>query len=186
MSELRKYFMQHVRLDFKNYRDGLEDGIFGFNVDTDIKRAINFAASLYHTCDYMPTRDFDRWYRECSDLFLLQNIANVYKHNGLDVSRLQYKKRPPLVTITDSVWQTLVITIYEDEQGEYSIAHKEVMVTLDNKSEIELTPLLYSVFNFWINELKKLNINTTPYATIPDRNIVQERRNQKDGHILRS
>ena len=175
MSELRKYFMQHVRLAFKSYRNGLEDGIFGFNIDTDAKRAIDFATSLYHTCDYMPTKDFDRWYRECPYLFLIQNIANIYKHNGLDANRPQYKKRLPLVTTPDSVWQTLVFTIYKDEQGKYTIAHKEVIVTLDDKSERELTPVLYKVYNFWIDKLKELNIDTTTHVTAPDRNKVQSR-----------
>ena len=127
--------MQHPLLDLKSYQEGLVDGRFGFNIDTDVKRAINLATSLYHVTDHMPTKDFDRWYRECPKLFLLQNIANIYKHDGLDVSRPQYKKKPPLVTTSDAVWQTLVITEYKDDQGPYSIAHKEVIVTLDDKSE---------------------------------------------------
>ncbi len=32
--------MQNVRLGFKNYRDELEYGIFGFDIDIDAKRAI--------------------------------------------------------------------------------------------------------------------------------------------------
>ena len=167
--------MQRVRLAFRSYHEGLEDGIFGFNIDSDAKRAVDFATSLYHTCDYMPTKDFDRWYRECPDLFLTQNIANIYKHNGLDVSRPQYRNRPPLVTTPDSVWQTLVLTIYRDKQGEYTIAHKEVIVTLDDKSERELTSVLYRVYNFWIDKLKELNISTTSYAIAPDRDKVQGR-----------
>ena len=182
MSELRKYFMQHVRLDFKNYRDGLEDGIFGFNIDTDVKRAINLATSLYHMTDHMPTREFDRWYQECPNLLLVQNIANIYKHNGLDVNRRQYKKNPPLVSTSDSVWQTFVITMYEDEQGTYSIAHKEVVVTLDDKSERELTPILFNVFNFWIDELKGLGISTVSPVSIPDRDKIQDRNSKgKEG-----
>ena len=184
MSDIRSHFMQHPLLDFKSYKEGLEDGRFGFNVDTDAKRAVNLAISLYHMTDHMPTKEFDRWYQECQALHLAQNIANIYKHNGLDLNRRQYRQRPPLATTSDAVWQTLVITMYEDRQGPYSIAHKEVMVTLDDGSEKELTPVLFDVFNFWIDELDKLGVRTVHHISAPDRNKVQGRDSRgKGGYI---
>ena len=184
MFDIRSRFMQHSLLDLKSYQEGLEDGRFGFNVDTDAKRAVNLAISLYHMTDHMPTKEFDRWYRECQSLLLVQNIANIYKHNGLDLNRPQYRRRPPLVTTSDAVWQTLVITMYEDKQGPYSIAYKEVMVTLDDGSEKELTPVLFGVFNFWIDELDKLGSRTVPHVPIPDRSKIQGRDSKgKEGDI---
>lgn len=173
--EVREFFMQHLLLDFDNYKKGLEDGDFGFNIDTDAKRAANLAVSLYHISDHMPKKDFDGWYKNCPDLWVIQNIANIYKHNGLDTNRRQYKKKPPVITSSNAVWQTLVITIYQDEQGEYSIAHKEVIITLDDGSERELTPIFFNVFNFWINELEQLNISTVSHVSAPDRSQIQYR-----------
>ena len=82
---------------------------------------------------------------------LVADIANVSKHKTLD-------RASPQVTNASQISEAMVVTTYRDEQGEYQSAQAEVLVQLDDGTELVLANLLHSVFSMWCTELKALGV----------------------------
>ncbi len=143
--------------DYVAHRDGSSAGR-----DRHLRSAVETATALFHFREHLPAHQ--RMSRaqvetECPDFQLIADVANATKHG-------QLTKGAPIVKSAEDVRECVIITTYNDAEGEYSDARTVVEAQCVDGSTRNLDLALASVLNFWGNKLKIWGIaNYVPQPT---------------------
>lgn len=162
--DLAAFFYENVVAAFTDYSKIKHGDPYGRS--KDLRAATIAATALYHLREHIPAR-----YRKsrsevaklCPDYDLLADVVNAAKHADLTHGK-------PQINSADDIYETTVVTRYEDDDGEYTDSQKMVMVKLNDGSERDLFEVLTNVINFWGRELasygviKKFDPFTVPEA----------------------
>ncbi len=153
-NDLATYFYHAVVGDFEDYLDGLKSTTSGMS--RDVRKAVASAEALYHFREHLPTsssltrRQIATSY--CSDYDLLGDVVNAIKHK-----EVTHSPNPKFKFAKDIVEQ-IVITFYEDAEGEYKHVEKAVAINLTDGTTKNLEEVLVNVMNFWQNYLQSIGI----------------------------
>lgn len=152
MQDLAAYFYQHVILAYHHYTEVKNDPVMGDNRDR--REAINAAVALYHLREHIPApfqKSRAKLAGKCPDYDLLGDIVNAAKHKRLT-------RGAPQVARADDIYEIMVCTKYQDEQGEYEHCEKVVEVKLRNGSTRDIYVVLTNVMNMWFEELHQIGV----------------------------
>lgn len=150
--DLAAYFYENLAGSYMAYLNVRNNKPYGMS--KDVRAGLNAATALYHAREHLPTQQRKTRRQvilECSDYGLLGDIVNVSKHGTIN-------RNNPQITSAGQITEAIVSTTYEDEEGMYSDACKEVVVELDNGSRIYLIDALTEVVNYWGSEFVRLGI----------------------------
>jgi hypothetical protein len=154
--DLRAYFYENVRVAYRELKDRLAKPRSGKSVD--LRLAVGACEALFHMREHLPdAHPLSRAEAEarCPDLALVGDIANVSKHRAVT--------RPtphgaPLVTSATQLKEVISITQYEDAEGEYRCASKQVIAELADGTHADVMRALTNVLNFWESYLAKIGV----------------------------
>ena len=109
---------------------------------------------MFHFLEHMP--DPHRKTRTalaaiCPDFDLIGDITNVSKHAEID-------RNNPQITKAEHIYEQVIITEYQDDEGSYRISEKTVIAKLDDGTERHVEDILTNVINMWIDELSTANL----------------------------
>jgi len=147
-----KYVVENVLKSYQEFIDHRKSNCWG--EDQLLRKGINAAIALYHLREHIPKNirpSFEYMKNLCEDYGLVRDIANVSKHNVLN-------KNDPRITSASQIFENMVNTRYEDEQGEYFSCQIEVFLRLDDGTEKKLVNVLYNVICMWRDLLDSLGI----------------------------
>lgn len=150
MQDLAAYFYQHVFLAYHHYAEVKNDQVMGDNRDR--REAINAGAALYHLREHIPApfrKSRAKLAAKCPDYDLLGDIVNAAKHK-------QLTRGTPQVVRADEIYEIMVCTKYQDDQGEYEHCEKVVEVKLIDGSTRDIYVVLTNVVNMWFEELHQI------------------------------
>jgi len=155
--DLAAYFYENVVASYEEYRDERKLSKAGCSKDT--KKAVVAATALYHLREHLPSSPKHSWIsicEKCPDYALLGDIANVAKHHKL-------VKGTPKLLSADQINEQIIITKYQDEQGEYQTIEKSVQIHLSDGSVRDAFEVLTNVMNFWFNYLNSIGVINKPH-----------------------
>ena len=169
--DLIAHYHENVVNAYIDYRETSMDGVAGRG--RDLRKALAAANALFHFREHItkdtPTRaDIETLSPEYA---LLGDIVNASKHKAVK------NKTPhgdPLISDASQIKEELVITEYEDGEGEYRFAQKFVVVTLSDGSEKYLIDLLTTVINFWEGYLHSIGALASA-RTFVHSNVIKKR-----------
>lgn len=150
--DLKAYFLENVVDSFVVYQSIKDDGKYG--ISHDLRAAVVAATALYHFREHVPhsiRKSRNMIATECPSYDLLGDIVNVSKHKILT------KGRPKLMKAED-LYEQIVITSYEDDDGEYTNTEKLVEVKFVDGSKKDILEILTDVINYWGVELANQRI----------------------------
>lgn len=143
-------FHENVVDAFKGYLESRTNGKAGRS--QDLRAAINAASALYHFREHLPAtfpKNRADVVAACPDYSLLGDVVNASKHKTLT-------RNAPQLDSAEQIEEQVVVTVYQDEQGEYSHVEKRVVLRLSSGGERDLLDILTNVMNFWQVELVSL------------------------------
>jgi hypothetical protein len=123
-----------------------------------LRAALNAASALYHFREHLPQEHAltrGEVVRACPSYRLIADVNNAHKHR--DLTRVT-SDGPPLVTQADQISELWVVTMFTDEQGEYSDSRVITSVSCSDGSEMNLDEHLAEVANFWGTYLSEIGI----------------------------
>ncbi len=148
----RKYAVENV---IASYRDFIEHRTSGpWGESQHVRKGINAAAALYHLREHLPenvTITRAALASKCPDYDLLGDIANAAKHQVID-------RGSPQVETASQIAEALIVTFYSDDQGQYTGARVEIVVTLNDGTRRYLAEVLHNVASMWRDELDAMGI----------------------------
>lgn len=150
--DLAAYFYENVVSSYAEYLNVRNNESSG--ISKDLRAAVVAATALFHLREHVPVpHNMSRLdvTRACPDYGILGDVVNASKHRELNQGK-------PLLKSAENVYELIVITQYEDEQGPYRDARKLVMVKLIDGSEHDLISALTNVINYWGKEFVKFGI----------------------------
>jgi len=153
------HYRENVVDAFVEYRDLKSDGKLGRS--RDLRAALRVATALFHFREHLdPPHELTRAQVEaaCSDFALLADIVNAAKHKTLTRPT---RSGNPLITDAAQINECIVVTMYEDDLGEYRHAEKTVLVQLNDGTERHLIDILTNVINFWETYLESIKLIDT-------------------------
>ena len=153
--DLAAYFVENVLAAYREFGDSLRSEVYGES--NDLRLAVNTAVALYHMREHFPSRTQKtrtQLAAICPDYDLLGDIVNAAKHQTLN-------RGTPRVTAASDVYEEIVLTQYQDQEGAYWDAEKMVTVKLADGSTQSLRDILANVLNMWIDELQAIGLLPT-------------------------
>ena len=119
-----------------------------------LRATVGVASTLYHLREHMP----DRFKKSRNELLqrepnygLIGDIANVSKHRTID-------RNDPRITKAENIFEAVVITEYQDDQGPYNHVAKSTFATLNDGTAVDLHIIIVSVLNMWLEEFEQAGI----------------------------
>ncbi len=154
--DLHAYFHENVRVAYREFKQRLVEPRSGKSID--LRLAVGACEALFHLREHLPEAHLlSRAEAEarCPDLALVGDIANVSKHRSVT--------RPdphgtPLVTSATQLKELMSITQYEDAEGEYRYASKQVVAELVDGTLADVMRALTNVLNFWESYLAEIGV----------------------------
>jgi len=156
--DLAALFEESALAAYLDYRDRSRSGVAGRS--RDLRSAIEAASALFHFREHLPgTGALSRTEteRRCPEYALLGDVSNAAKHRKLTSVT---PHGPPLVTSAADLYEQIVITYYDDDEGRYAWRQKTVAVRVADGSEQDLMVVMTSVLNFWEIYLTQLGVRT--------------------------
>ena len=162
--DLRNFFVECVLADHDAYEEARSLKEAGLSID--LRLAVHACTSMFHMADHVfkesPSSvvpfaftslgDYQKHLIGiCPGFQVVRDCANAHKHRVLTRGR-------PLISSVAALQELAVITQYEDSDGPYSIAEKEVRATLNDGSVAKLHEALRSVRDMWWGELLRLGV----------------------------
>ena len=159
--DLRNFFIEGVLSDHDAYEDARSLKEAGLSID--VRLAVHACTSMFHMADHVfqeapsttsafPFRtlaDYQKYLiGECSEFAVVRDCANAHKHRVLNRGKV-------LISSASALQEVIVVTQYSDSEGLYSIAEKEVRVTLLDGSIKKLHEALRAVREMWWIELQR-------------------------------
>lgn len=141
--DLAAYFYENVATSYVSYLDLRKDVSCG--ISGDLRAAITAATALFHLREHVPDPyrvSRSAVAKDCCDYDLLGDIVNAAKHGHID-------RGNPQISSSENIYEMLVSTSFQDENGEYTDSRKTVMVKLDNGAERDVADVLTNVINYW-------------------------------------
>jgi hypothetical protein len=154
--DVSAYFHENVVQAYDDYLATRASGVAGRSVD--VRDAVIAAGALFHFREFLPSplkptrADVEK---ACPDYALLGDIANASKHHALTSGT---PHGAPLITTAGQVSEQVVVTQYEDAEGQYQCAEKIVRVALNDGSVRDVLGVLSNVMNYWNGFLRANNI----------------------------
>jgi hypothetical protein len=155
LDEFYRYFHDTVLLTYVDYINGMRKKVSGRN--KDIRKVASIVSVFYHLRERLPEGfavsrgDLEKIN---NDFEILADINNVIKHGKIDIKRRPNAK----VLVSSDVFERNEVTLYEDEEGEYSNVRNKVIVRLHDNSERDVEDIITSVMNMWIKYLIEKNL----------------------------
>lgn len=153
--DLAAYFVENVLAAYREFGDSLRSEVYGES--NDLRLAVNAAVALYHFREHFPSgaqKTRTQLAAICPDYDLLGDIVNAAKHQTLT-------RGTPRVSAASDIYEEIVLTQYQDQEGAYWDAEKMVMVKLTDGSTQSLRDILTNVLNMWIDELQAIGLLLT-------------------------
>lgn len=148
-------------LDYRTIRESPESGI-----SADLRAATQLCVALYHFREHFePVHPYSRCDVEnlCPDYRLVGDVTNATKHRQLDRGK-------PLLRDASSIREVIVITVFEDDEGDYMDFRKVVFVDQIDGSVRDVFEAGTNVMNFWGRELVRYSIRKSfTEFPLPDR-----------------
>jgi hypothetical protein len=161
-SGVRAYVVQNVLPAYREFSERRLAGGWGQN--QLLRFALTAAGSLYHLREQFPrgngpsSRDI---LNSCNDYALVRDVWNAAKHHDCD-------RNDTRVSSAEQICETLVMTRYLDDQGEYDGTRLEIYVRLNDGSERLLAEMLHNVMEMWRVRLRDLDvIDLKPQSEAP-------------------
>lgn len=151
-SDFDTYFYEAIIEPYYAYIGRQNENEYGRSFD--VKLALISATSLFHLREHLPEAGAisrNQFEKICPEYSLLADIVNASKHRIID-------RNNPQLSHSKQIIERVVVTIYRDEQGEYSYSDKVVVIVLNNGKEVYLHDLLYQTINAWISYLQSKDI----------------------------
>lgn len=159
---VRAYVVQNLLPAYREFCAKRHAGGWGEN--QQLRAALYVAGALYHLREQFPHQSRPS-YRElaaaCDDYALVRDVWNAAKHHDCD-------RNDTRVSSAEQLYEMLISTRYEDEQGEYVDARPEVFVSLNDSTERLLAEMFHNVMEMWRAQLRDLGvINLPPQSQAP-------------------
>ncbi len=164
--DFRAYYHENVLATYAEFHYQVQGDAAGES--RDLRAAVAVCEALFHLREHLPAEhaisrsDVEA---QCPDFGLVADIANVAKHRELT------GKTPhggPLISKADQLSEVLVITSYEDVEGEYRGFTKEVCACLNTGSNVNVMEVVTKVLNYWHQYLVTAGIESTPKTFVFD------------------
>ena len=126
--------------------ESLKSDTAGLN--SDLRLGKDAALALFHLREHVPWAKGKPWpsfLNTCPTYVLLQDIVNVFKHGP---------RRDGQVAKPTDIYEASAMTDYEDTDGTYHHAEKEVTIQLRDGSLRDMKTVLETVLEMWIAEFK--------------------------------
>jgi hypothetical protein len=164
---LRNFFVECVLADHDAYREARNLKIAGLSID--LRLAVHACSSMFHLTDHVldefkgTTSTFPftslKGYQThlvglCPDFAIIRDCANAHKHRRIT-------KHNPLISSAEALEEVVLVTDYQDEEGLYRIAEKQIHVKLNDGTVKVLHECLDSVRYMWWDELVQLGVMTS-------------------------
>jgi len=176
--DIQAYFIENVLAsysDFKRSRNELKAG-----QSLDLRKALVAANSLYHFREHLPIQ-YKKTRKEllslCADYDLLGDIVNASKHNTL-TNNWKY------LNSADSIYEQIIITRYQDSEGEYFNISKIICVDLVDGKKRYIFDILTNVLNMWYKYLFEISILQKENQVVIDIHEQPISRNKATGNKL--
>jgi hypothetical protein len=140
--------------------DSIRNPIAGKN--QDLRLAKEAASALYHLREHLAwarVKPYPADIEACTDYHLLGDVVNVLKHGG--------PRREGAVALATDIYELVVLTEYEDGQGPYQDAIKQVEVKLKDGSVRNVEDVLRNVLNMWIAHYQARGLLTDMRPALP-------------------
>jgi len=144
--DLEAQFFENVLPAYNAFAESLKSESAGLNADLRLGK--DAALALFHLREHVSWAKGKPWpafLAACPEYVLLQDIVNVLKHGA--------RRDGPVAKPTD-IYEITVMTDYEDAEGTYHHAEKEVTVQLRDGSLRNLKTVLRTVLDMWVAEFK--------------------------------
>ncbi len=154
--DLHAYFYENVRVAYQEFKDRLAEPRAGKSID--LRLAVGACEALFHLREHLPdAHSLSRAKAEasCPDLALVGDVANVSKHRAVTRNT---PHGAPLVTSATQLKEVMSITLYEDAEGEYRCASKQVVAELADGTRADVMRALTNVLNFWESYLFEIGV----------------------------
>jgi len=142
----RAQFFENVLPAYSAFIESLKSDVSGLS--RDLRLGKDAALALFHLREHVPWAKGKPWpafLKACPDYGLLQDIVNVFKHGA--------RHNGQIAKPTD-IFETVVLTEYEDAEGTYHSAEKEVTIHLRDGSRRDMKTVLTAVLTMWVTEFK--------------------------------
>jgi hypothetical protein len=165
--DLEAQFFENVLPAYKAFIESLSTDSAGLN--SDLRLGKDAAIALFHLREHVPWARGKPWpafLSACPEYVLLQDVANAFKHGP---------RRDGQIASPSDIFETTVLTDYEDAEGVYHHAEKEVTIELGDGSRRDMKNVLSAVLAMWITEfksrglLRKLEMPKAEPHAIPSR-----------------
>lgn len=172
--DLRNFFVECILADHDAFREARQLKIAGLS--TDLRLAIHSCSSMLHMADhvYAELGETDPSFTFPSlgayhghlcgltaDYKIITDCANAHKHRRLT-------RHNPALTSATSIQEVVVVTEYNDENGVYRIAEKEIHITLSDGRVRLMHECLDAVREMWWRELQRLGVLPITMNDVPN------------------
>lgn len=138
---IKTYYYENIIIPYYDYIEEKQERNFGRS--NDIKKATDCALKLYHLPEHLSSKpSCNDIISQCPAYEILRDITNLSKHKTIT-------KYVPLVSNASQISELVIMTTFEDEEGEYSDSDKVVQITKDDGTKMFLHDVLYEVICFW-------------------------------------
>jgi hypothetical protein len=138
-------------------------------LNSDLRLGKDAALALFHLREHVPWAKGKRWpsfLSACPDYVLLQDIVNVFKHGS---------RREGQVAKPEDIYEITVMTEYEDSDGTYHHAEKEVTIQLRDGSVRDMKTVLKAVLEMWIAEFRSRGLLKRFELPKPEAHVIPTR-----------
>jgi len=148
----RKYLVEYVLPSYQEFLEHRSNSEWGEN--QLLRKGIDTATAFFHLREQIPpakrpTKTALK--AQYPDYGLIADIANAAKHHEITNDN-------PRISNALQIYEAMIITRFEDEQGQFYSHQLEVFVKLDDGTELKLVRILYSVMCMWRDVLQALGI----------------------------
>lgn len=150
--DLKAHFIESVVSSYLAYRSERDSQSYGRS--KHLRAAITASTALYHFREHIPApnkKSRDQTAKDCPDYHIVGDVANAAKHRVLTRGK-------PRLTSAEDIFERTVITLYEDDAGEYSDCQTVVMVRIAGGVERDLLEVMTNVLNYWGMFLESLGV----------------------------
>ena len=165
--DLEAHFLEGVLPAYSSFIESLKSDTAGLS--SDLRLGKDAALALFHLREHVPWAKGKPWpvfLTACPEFVLLQDIVNVFKHGP---------RRDGQVAKPTDIYETTVMTDYEDSDGTYHHAEKEVTIQLRDGSLRDMKVVLRTVLGMWITEFKSRGLLGRLEPPLPEAHVIPTR-----------
>lgn len=151
-SNTRKYYLENVEPSYFDFIEHRKSNEFG--QDQLLRKGIIAATTLFHLREHIPTNirpSKTELKRQFPYYGLVGDITNVSKHSEISNDN-------PKISRATQLREVMRLIYFSDTEGEYVAPQLDVIVQLDDGSELLLVSILDDVKSMWNEILDKLGI----------------------------